>query len=143
MAPLTKGRNTPQRLGDIQSGPVPAGAVIFQGALLVRTPSGYVQPGVPAVGLVGVGRAEEAVDNTGGEFGDLTVRYRPGVFRYANSAGDDAVVLRDIGTLCFVVDDQTVAATNGAGARSPAGVIADVDAQGVWVRLDEALTNAS
>ena len=40
----------------------------------------------------------------------------------------------------FVVDDETVAKTNGGGTRSPAGIIADADDQGVWVRFDEGLT---
>ena len=34
---------------------------------------------------------------------------------------------------CYVVDDETVAKTNGTNTRSRAGVVVDVDAQGVWV----------
>lgn len=143
MAPLTKGRNTAQRMGDISSGQLAADAVVFQGALLVRNAAGFILPGATATGLVGVGRAETAGDNAGGSAGDVTVQFRAGTFHFANSAGGDAIDLTDIGALCYVVDDQTVAATDGAGARSPAGIVADVDAQGVWVRLDEALTNAT
>ena len=75
--------------------------------------------------------------------GDLTVDYRPGVYRFANSSGADAIAKADIGAKCFIVDDQTVAKTDGTGTRSPAGIIDGVDANGVWVRLDEALTNAT
>ena len=35
----------------------------------------------------------------------------------------------------YIVDDQTVAKTNGSSTRSAAGTIVDVDAQGVWVRV--------
>ena len=42
-----------------------------------------------------------------------------------------------------MVDDQTVAKTNGGNTRSPAGIIDSVDADGVWIRFDEALTKAS
>jgi len=33
------------------------------------------------------------------------------------------------------VDDQTVALTDGTGARSRAGIIAGVDSDGVWVQF--------
>ncbi|MFB0515162.1 MAG: hypothetical protein ACETWG_00985, partial [Candidatus Neomarinimicrobiota bacterium] len=33
----------------------------------------------------------------------------------------------------YIVDDQTVAKTDGTGTRSPAGFIEDVDSNGVWV----------
>lgn len=143
MVALTQGRNTPQRMGDISSGLLAAAAVAFQGALLVRDAAGNILPGATAVGLVGVGRAEDYADNTSGAAGDLSVRFRAGTFRYANSSAADEVDITDIGSLCFVVDDQTVAATNGGATRSPAGIVADVDPQGVWVRFDEALTNAT
>ncbi len=50
--------------------------------------------------------------------------------------------MADIGKLCFIVDDCTVAKTNGSATRSRAGTVEDVDASGVCVRLDEALTRA-
>ena len=65
------------------------------------------------------------------------------MFHFANSAAADAIAIGDIGAVCFAVDDQTVAKTNGSSTRSPAGIVEDVDATGVWVRFDEALTNAS
>lgn len=40
------------------------------------------------------------------------------------------------------MDDQTVAKTDNSAARSPAGVVEDVEDAGVWVRMDEALTRA-
>ena len=44
-----------------------------------------------------------------------------------------SVQVPDIGKDCFIVDDQTVAKTNGANTRSRAGKVFDVDADGVWV----------
>lgn len=140
MVALTKGRNTPERVGDMRGGLLAAGAVIFQGALVMRNAAGYLVAGSTATGLTGVGRAEEAKDNSAGANGDLTLLYRAGRFRYANSAAAEEITIADIGALCFVVDDQTVARTDGTATRSPAGIIEDVDAQGVWVCLDEALT---
>jgi hypothetical protein len=40
-----------------------------------------------------------------------------------------------IGNDCYIVDDQTVAKTNGTATRSIAGKIRAVDAQGVWVEI--------
>ena len=69
------------------------------------------------------------------------LNWRPGAAYLANLAGDPCLVT-DIGAKCWIVDDQTVAKTNGTGTRSPAGIIEDVDANGVWVRFDEALNRA-
>jgi hypothetical protein len=136
---LTQDRNTPRREGDILSLAMAASQLIYAGAIVMRNASGYAQKGATALNLVGVGRAEERVDNSAGSAGDKLVRVRPGVYRFANSTSGDAITIADIGKPCFVVDDQTVAKTDGTGTRSIAGFIADVDAQGVWVEFDEAM----
>lgn len=143
MAALTSDRNTTMRQGDMRETPVAASVQIFKGALVMRDTDGNIKPGATETGAVGVGRAEEAADNSGGAAGDLTVKWRSGVFQYANSAGADEIDASDIGTVCYIVDDQTVAATDGTGTRSKAGIVEDVDARGVWVLFDEALTRAS
>ncbi len=140
MTALTKGRNTPEMIGDNRSGGLAANAKVFQGGIVARNAAGFLVPGAVATGLVGVGRAEDAVDNTDGAAGDVIQRYRTGCFRYANSAGADEITIANIGDLAFIVDDQTVAATNGTGTRSPAGLIEVVEDQGVWIRFDEAIT---
>jgi len=130
---LTKDRNTAARADDLYGYPVAADAVIHAGALAVLD-AGYAKPGTGATGLLAAGRAEEAVDNTGGANGDRTVRVRRGVFRFANSAGDP-VVQADIGSVCFIEDDETVAKTSNSGALSAAGVIREIDSAGVWVSV--------
>ena len=80
-------------------------------------------------------RADETVDNTGGANGDKSIKVRRGVFRFANSAAADLIARTEIGKPCYVVDDQTVAKTNNAGARPVAGTVFGVDAQGVWVEF--------
>jgi hypothetical protein len=93
-----------------------------------------------ATGSFGVGRAEVAGSST--TAGVTAQPFREGTFQFANSAAGDLIATADIGTVCYIVDDQTVAKTNGTSTRSPAGVVVDVDAQGVWVSFDEALTRA-
>jgi hypothetical protein len=75
------------------------------------------------------------VDNTGGADGAATVTVRRGIFPFANSANADAISRANIGATVYVVDDQTVALTNGTNTRSAAGRVYDVDADGVWVEI--------
>lgn len=142
MPALTKDRDTKTRSGEARVGPAAAGARVYTGALVARNAAGYIVPGVTATGLVGLGRAEEAIDNSAGANGAETVKYRPGIFLFDNAPADP-VGLDDVGSVCFVVDDQTVAATDGTNSRSKAGIVEEVSTIGVWVRFDEALTRVS
>ena len=89
--------------------------------------------GATATTLKAVGVAERRADNSAGAAGAIRVRCRKGPHLFANSAAADAIALADVGADCFIVDDQTVAKTNGANTRSVAGKVFDVDADGVWV----------
>ncbi len=135
MSALTEGRNTSARDGDTRNFGLAAAAVIYPGALAALDASGNLVPGSTATTLTAVGRAESLVDNTAGAAGDLDCDVRIGVFKYANSTAGDLIAAADIGANCFIVDDQTVAKTDGTGTRSVAGKIYDVDAQGVWVQF--------
>lgn len=141
MAALTQDRNTPQAIGDMREGAMAATTTIYGGAIVMRNASGYLRQGATATALVGVGRAEARAVN-GGDAGAANVKYRAGVFRFGNSASGDAITVADIGAVCFAVDDQTVAKTNGTNTRSPAGFVDHVDSLGVWVRFDEAAIRA-
>lgn len=142
MAALTSDRNTPVALGDLRTGTVAADEKIFAGALIMRNAAGFLVAGATALNLIGVGRAEDVIDNTGGANGDVTLTYRVGLFRYVNS-GSDPVTTAEIGSACYAVDDQTVAASDGSGTRSKAGVVEMIDTSGVWVAFCEALTRAA
>ncbi|WP_297813724.1 hypothetical protein [uncultured Methylophaga sp.] len=130
MAALTQDRNTPRRLGDEGNHPVAASTEIFAGGITVLDASGNAAPGSTATGLKAVGRAEEHVDNGAGSAGDKSVQTRKGTFRFDN---DGSIDRTHIGGKAYIVDDQTVAATDGTGTRSEAGDIQDVDSDGVWV----------
>lgn len=134
MPALGEDRNTPARDGAVISMRAGAGVKIYAGSLVARNATGYLVPGAVATTLLGMGRAEAQVDNTVGADGDVSVAVRKGVFRFANE-GTDLVSIADIGSDCFIVDDQTVAKTNGVGTRSVAGKVFDVDADGVWVKF--------
>ncbi len=141
--PLTADRNTLARTGDNRRSLVGAATRIFAGALLMRNATGHLVRGAVAVNAVGVGRAEEAVDNTLGAAGAASVTWRPGIFLFRNASAGDLITIADIGRICFILDDDQVARTDGTATRSRAGLIEDVVPQGVWVRLDESLTRAA
>lgn len=130
---LTGPRKTQQKMGDDEAFGVAAGAVIYQGALVVLD-GGWAEGGASGAGLVSVGVALSTVDNSSGSNGDAAVQIRKGIWKFDND-GTDPVTISDIGSDCFVVDDHTVAKTDDTGARSVAGKITNLDAGGVWVKF--------
>lgn len=142
MTALAKDRNTLMREGDFKTDAVAASVRIYAGALLMRNAAGYLTNGSTALGGVGVGRAEEPVDNRDGLDGESQVKFRPSIFRFINDAADP-IDRTDIGMVCYIVDDQTVGATDGTGTRSPAGFVEGLEGASVWVRFDEALTRSA
>ena len=141
MAALAADRNTPRAEGDVKSLLMSA-SLIYAGAIVCRNATGYATKGAVATTLIGVGRADERVDNASGAAGDKRIRVRTGVFRYLNSAAGDLITIADIGKSAYIVDDQTVAKTNGTNTRSIAGFVFDVDDVGVWVEFDESKVQA-
>lgn len=139
MTALNNERNTAARVGDARVDPMAASVKVFAGSLVMRNAAGHVTKGATATGCIGIGRAAFTVDNSGGAAGAETLEYRTGVFGYANHAAD-LVTQADVGKLCYIVDDQTVAKTHGGNTRSPAGYVDGIEGGTVWVRLDEAVT---
>ncbi len=135
MASLSSHRNTAQAL-DLQFVlPVKAGVQLFAGAIATMD-GGFAAPGRTALSLMAFGRCERGIDNRLGADGDVFVTVRCGAFGWANSAGADEITLADIGKDCFIVDDQTVAKTDGGGTRSRAGRVLFVsDDDGVIVAI--------
>lgn len=132
---LSKDRNTPERAGDEFYLPMADDANIHAGGIVMLNATGYAVQGATATGQIAAGRAEESVDNTNGGDGGKNIKVKRGVFKYKNSASGDAITIAEIGDNCYIVDDETVAKTNGTNTRSVAGVIVGVDSDGVWVRM--------
>lgn len=130
--PLTKDRNTAMRDGDQLALRVAAGAQIFAGSIVVTNATGYADKGQNAGGLTYIGRAENAVDNTNGGDGDVSIKVRRNkLFKWKNS-GSDPVAQASFGLVCYIEDDETVSATGG-GTQSIAGIVVGVEPDGVWV----------
>jgi hypothetical protein len=134
---LNADRNTPRAEGARRVGPLLAGVAVFGGALVMRNAAGYVTKGQTALGLVGIGVARERKTGGAGN-GDASLVYEPGLWWFKNASAADLITIAELGEMCFAIDDEQVAKTNGTNTRSPAGFVEAVDdTLGVLVRLDE------
>lgn len=133
MTALTVDRNTPHKDAEIIGFQVGANVKIFGGSLVVANAAGFAVPGLTATTVTYLGRAEESVNNLGGADGAKTVLVRrKKAFKFGNLPAD-LVTQADVGKNCYIVDDQTVAKTNGGNTRSIAGQVLAVEPDGVWI----------
>lgn len=116
--------------------PIADNVKCYEGGLIVSS-AGYAQPGTTAAGLTALGVALKTVDNTvaGHSLGALSVPIQRGTFFFANSGGGDAIAQANCGGPCYIVDDQTVALTDGNATRSLAGTVINVTSTGVYVEV--------
>ena len=137
MTTLTAARNTRERLALDFSYPVLANAVVFAGSMVTLTAAGFARNGVQG-GTRVVGVAQSNVNNTGGVSGAISLTVKRGCHQFTNLPAD-LVTAADIGNDCFMVDDDTVARTNGGATRVIAGKVAALEVMGatstVWVQF--------
>lgn len=136
MAALTNVRDTSELGGKYIALPVKGATTIYQGAIVAVDANGYAIPGKKAASLKAAGRAEETVENKGGD-GDAVIRVSRGTFVFENSTSG-TITAADVLGLCYMEDDQTVTKT-GTGA-SVAGLVIRVDDEGVAVEMGFGLT---
>lgn len=131
MSALIRDRNTYMQDAGIIAVPAAAGVKIFAGALVAADTAGDCVPGRQATDLSYLGRAEEFVDNSAGVAGARIVLVRRlQSFKWAN---DGTVTKAHLMKTAFIVDDQTISATDGGGTRSAAGLIVKIEWDGIWV----------
>lgn len=131
---LTKSREVRRRGGDRFSHPLAAGAKAFKGGLVVLD-AGLARSGFTGTDLTVAGVAENPAHNTGVDGALLVDCRRDGLFQFENDIGDP-VTRADINSQCFIVDDETVARTDGGGTRSPAGILRDIEGDLVFVEFE-------
>jgi hypothetical protein len=150
MAALTQGRLTermvaPNSPATRNTYPQKGSTTCYQGGIVMVDASGFAKPGATATGSVGAGVAksnggQDRWTNSGAD-GASNVDVEEGTFKFANSAAGDAITKAEVGKVCYIVDDQTVAKTDGTGTRSKAGLVEYVDTDGaVFVRFDVSQT---
>ncbi|MDB5432420.1 MAG: hypothetical protein JWP35_3536 [Caulobacter sp.] len=145
MTALSTPRTIVERDGRSSVLGIKAGVAVLQTALLMQV-GGFLRPARVGQGATTTDKANDAATCrvvgvasetvTGGATdGEVSTTVRAGIYNFVNSAGIDALTDADVGSVCFVVDDQTVARTSAGGIRPPVGLIDDVDAEGVWVKV--------
>jgi hypothetical protein len=117
---------------DLWAVPMKASTKVYQGSLCVID-AGYLAPGRTATGLIACGVSLDLTDNSSGGAGALMGTVRRGTFKFNNSLSADLIAQANVGTPCYIVDDTQVALV--ATGRSVAGLIIQVDADGVWVEV--------
>lgn len=138
---LTAGRVTKEYapLTVLRSYPMDALAQIWQGGIVALDATGYAVPGATATTLIAVGVAQES-KLAGSVDGDTNIQVHIGVF-HLNV--DSTFAQTAVGSICYIVDDQTVSLN--ASGKSIAGTVAAVDADGAWVAmgLEAAIDNTT
>jgi hypothetical protein len=138
MTALAADRNTEAKYQERTiSIPVAAAEVIYDGAMVAVGTDGLAVAAAKTTGLVVIGRADEQADNSLGAASAIRVRVSTGVFGWVNDA--NAVAQADVGRVCYVVDDQTVA-DETEGSQVIAGIVdsIDPDTSEVFVRTMDA-----
>ena len=130
MTALSANRNTKERENALFSFPVAASTKIYQGSLVAINASGYAVPASTSTTLKCVGRAEQLADNSAGANGAIQIQVKRGCFKVVNG---ESITLASVGANAYLTDDQTVGTTSAG--KSIAGVIRDVEADGVWIEI--------
>jgi hypothetical protein len=112
---------------------IKAATQVWAGGIAV-VDAGYMAPARAALSLIAIGVFQESVLNSGSA-GAKSVEVLEGAYKFANSTAGDQIVQADLGKDCFLVDDQTVAKTDGTGTRSRAGKVHRIDSDGVVVLI--------
>lgn len=126
------------RLARLRTLNVAAAVKIYAGAIVAMDTSGNARPGRTSTTDVIIGINDgDTVDNSAGIAGAKTIKVKAGVIAYFANHGADLVLQPDIGDDVFVVDDQTIAKTNGTSTRVRAGKLHELSTtDGVGVLFD-------
>jgi hypothetical protein len=96
-------------------GLVNGGSTIYKGAALVVDAEGYLRPAVNTTGFQFVGWADEAVNNSAGDDGDVYCRYVTAATVEMDNDGTYPIAQSDLYKPCYISDDQTVKSAVGNG----------------------------
>lgn len=134
MSALAKTRSIKAKKASTISLPSTAEQVYQGGLACLDTSTGLVKKGAASTTLKAIGLYAETVLVASGGVAPVNLfRELVGVW-FVNSASTDAIAQAQVGSTCFVVDDQTVAKTDGTGTRSVAGTVWMIDSvKGVLV----------
>lgn len=122
--------------------PIAANTKILKGTIVVLNSDGRAIPGdtIANGAVVAVGKASHTLDNLngsalGGAAGAANIEVEFGVHGWESGTTTDLVTIAHVGSPVYVLDNQTVTATDGSAARIPAGVCTEVRNGQVYVDM--------
>ncbi len=122
--------------------PIKANVKIYKGAMVAVDTAGRAMPAglVSAGALAAVGKASATYDNTtgselGGDADACDVEVEFGVFGWKSHTGGDEILANDVGKVCYMFNDFTVALTSDSDARGIAGFVTEVREGQVYVYM--------
>jgi hypothetical protein len=131
MTALSENRNTKEREARLRKYTVKDAEKMYAGGMAaLNTSTGEVEMASDSANLTVVGCVEKYVDNT--DDGEK-VTVKNGCFLFNNSSGNP-VTNANVGTRCYVEDDNTVSSAQGDNAVV-AGTVFEVTSDGVWVDI--------
>ncbi|MCP3666411.1 MAG: hypothetical protein GY696_28580 [Gammaproteobacteria bacterium] len=107
---------------------------VIEAGNIVALSAGYAQHATDATGLIVVGVANETMDNTGGNAGDVAVHVRRKKSFYLKNSGTNPITQADVGGNAYVEDSQTVASSTTNNIAT--GKVLGLDGAGVWVEIE-------
>lgn len=130
---MANDRNTPRRDGLGLRLPVAAAARLYAGRMVGVNADGNAVPAGNAAAIAIVGIAQEQIDNRDGAAGAQSVNVRRGTFQLKPAA--TGITLAAYGKRVKATDDESVSLVGDDAAAIVAGIVRDVDADGVWVEF--------
>lgn len=143
---LTQAQGRDRRNGKVISLGVLAAVQCFQGGLAIAV-GGYLRPGRVGQGADNTAKAADAATYRavgvfrhsalgGATDGAVTVEVEnEGWYCFKVGTAGDALTDADIGSVVYIIDDETVGKTNPNSIRARAGILRDVTAEGAWVEV--------
>jgi len=133
MAAATTDRITQEKNLGLKSFQIKAATKILQGIMVMLDSTGFlIQAANAASGKV-VGVADKTVDNTAGADGDLSVTVRSrGVYRF----GATSITAAMVGTMMYVVDNQTFDDTLGTQGVKAGRLVERISSTEGWIAID-------
>ena len=130
---MANDRNTPHRYGLGLRLPVAAAVRLYAGRMVGVNADGNAVPAGNAAAIAIVGIAQEQIDNRDGTAGAQSVNVRRGSFQLKPAAA--GITLAAYGKRVKATDDESVSLVGEDAAAIVAGIVRDVDADGVWVEF--------
>ncbi|CUJ55600.1 hypothetical protein [Achromobacter sp. 2789STDY5608621] len=130
---MANDRNTPRRDGQGLRLPVAAAVRLYAGRMVGVNADGNAVPAGNAAAIAIVGIAQEQIDNRDGTAGAQSVNVRRGTFQLKPAAA--GITLAAYGKRVKATDDESVSLVGEDAAAIVAGIVRDVDADGVWVEF--------